>query len=201
MMWDLVSATLLAGFCFWDVEGVRLYADSSARAFQHPRSERSACLDSVPDVKVDFEDIPAGYVNVPVTFDDQGDIFPVILVAGSVGIAWSHKEQSDDHRRRRMPNTVQPISGWWMFEKISQEPIDVRIRKPNDDSEIHYQSQLGEIRKGRDITEAKKTIDAQAVIKAGEYRGGGGYRYRSRRSFPGGRAYGGSSSRGTFYRT
>ncbi|KAK7032413.1 hypothetical protein VNI00_013161 [Paramarasmius palmivorus] len=50
------------------------------------RWQSNLVLDGVHYHALDSEDIPAAYASVPVTLDDNGDIFDTIMVAGMVGL-------------------------------------------------------------------------------------------------------------------
>lgn len=112
----------MTAFCFWDVEGKSLKAN-----------EDGCKLDGVVFHRVDTDDIPAGYVSVPVKVNDNGHEFKTKMLAGSVGIAAKSSGQkldtSSDHRRSGDDeeittevggdtglDTLQPLTGWWIYE-------------------------------------------------------------------------------------
>ena len=63
-----------------------------------------------------MESIPQGYGSVPVKVDDHGEEIETVMVAGSVG-----SESSSSGKEMEGvgvdSDTMQPVSGWWMFEK------------------------------------------------------------------------------------
>jgi hypothetical protein len=125
----------LTAFCFWDGDGKLLYSDSA-----------TGCkIDGTKYHKLDMNDIPSGYVSVPVTVDDNGHEIKTRMVAGSVGITVSssggkldtstthesqtqargHKPQFGKSQLRGVKpevgdmtglDSLQPVSGWWIYE-------------------------------------------------------------------------------------
>ncbi|KAK5628850.1 hypothetical protein RRF57_004565 [Xylaria bambusicola] len=120
----------ITAFCFWDGEGKPMHGGPA-----------TGCeINGTRYHKLDTEDIPVGYVSVPVTVDDNGQAIKTRMVAGSVGIAasssgekldtsWTHAGW--DKRPFGEPqyspvkpeisdktglDSLQPISGWWMYE-------------------------------------------------------------------------------------
>ena len=86
-------------------------------------------LDGVDFHRVDDEDIPIGYGSVPVLVDDNGYKFPSLMVAGSVGyLATASGKPLDDGKLGN--DTLQPVTGWWMFER-DQEGED-KVAKDNE---------------------------------------------------------------------
>jgi len=73
-------------------------------------------------------DLEVGYASVPVEFKDEFTriIHEMLLVAGSVGMQLSSNEKGSgrDKEDQRMSqetavlDTVQPVFGWWIFEKM-----------------------------------------------------------------------------------
>lgn len=159
---DYLSGWLTA-FCFWDEDG---------------KAKRASCsvLDGVEYPSVDVDQVPAGFVSVPVSVNGNGHEYKATMVAGSVGIlatastiqrasdlaqdsintsprptvqsesanpngnATTHEtdededgnvtsesvrsetESSDPGADQEEPirDTVQALSGWWMFENKSR---------------------------------------------------------------------------------
>ena len=137
----------ITAFCFWKANGNCLYnaptgtADTRARYF-HPTSP-GCDIDGTLYHRVETNDIPNGYVSLPVTVDDNGVEHKSRMVAGSVGIqlrssglpvdvsaAYSHEDSfawgpngTETHAEGgpgvRYPvnlDTIQPVSGWWIYE-------------------------------------------------------------------------------------
>ncbi|KAN0070194.1 protein of unknown function (DUF4419) domain containing protein [Elaphomyces granulatus] len=88
----------ITAFCFWDGTGRCLFSSHDGQDKSH-----LAVLDDVQYHRVDTGDIPPGSASVPVKLDDNGKEYDTIMVAGS-----SNSTGLD---------TVQPESGWWMYEK------------------------------------------------------------------------------------
>jgi hypothetical protein len=112
----------ITAFCFWDEDGRSLFPSCHAYGY-------CTVLDDVQYHQVDTNDIPPGSASVPVKLDDNGNEYDTIMVAGSVGIkATSSGEPLEPSPFDSSPSitsgldTVQPESGWWMYEKkASQE--------------------------------------------------------------------------------
>lgn len=127
----------ITAFCFWDDKGNPLDA-----------GKRRGCeLDGVKFYQIDIADIPAGFASVPVTVDDNGAVYKTNMIAGMVGIGVSSSGKSVDRagnhdchplrvserNRGRSSNkddpeepvldTIYPVSGWWMYEKIGEKKV------------------------------------------------------------------------------
>ena len=109
------------------------------------------CLDDTLYHRVAMKDIPSGHSSVPVKVDDNGVLYETIMVAGSMGIrarstgvALDENDTRANSRRSHLDSSgnmipgehhpgapqaepgldsLQPESGWFMFEKI-REPED-----------------------------------------------------------------------------
>jgi len=64
---------------------------------------------------VETSDVPAGWNSVPVELDDKGEITNAAMVAGSVGMRISSSGTKLESGETGV-DTVQPASGWWMYE-------------------------------------------------------------------------------------
>ena len=109
----------ITAFCFWNEDGKSLYAIPSPDGDY----EETLRLDGVPYHRVDSEEVPSGYSSVPVTVDDNGDVFDAMMVAGSVGINCT---SSGDELADGIVglDTISAETGWWMFERKSQAVLD-----------------------------------------------------------------------------
>jgi hypothetical protein len=128
----------ITAFCFWDKVGRSLFPaegiapdDLVMRGGTTPH----LVLDDAVYYRIDSTDIPPGFASVPVKVDDNGHEYDTIMVAGSVGIkVTSSGELLTPMRRWRYGgqtrleeeptvglDTVQPESGWWIFEKKKEE--------------------------------------------------------------------------------
>lgn len=133
----------ITAFCFWDVDGNSLRARFGTgpppiMGGAGPNSCLS--LDGAAYHYLNTNDIPTGQASVPVTLDDNGQLFNTMLVAGSVGYQVSSSgEPAEVHRQPLAPtmagegvahsahhqqdkmriglDSLQPVSGWWMFAK------------------------------------------------------------------------------------
>ena len=106
----------ITAFCFWDEDGKSLHAIPSFYG-------ETLRLDGVAYHRVDSEEVPPGYSSVPVTVDDNGDVFDAMMVAGSVGInCTSGGDELADGIVGL--DTINAETGWWMFERKSQAVLD-----------------------------------------------------------------------------
>ena len=140
---DYLSGWLTA-FCYWSETG------ETKRL-----GNRNVLFEDTKFPIVDIDDIPAGFASVPVKVDDRGDMYQATMVAGSIGIAAMESNVSSrdgvetlpastalselagqqtldsetssmDDSNRRVLNTIQPISGWWIYENEAQEQAGAR---------------------------------------------------------------------------
>lgn len=109
----------ITAFCFWNEKGKRMY---------WPR-DGGLTFDGVVYGMIDHKNVPPGWAKVPVTVDDNGDVFQAQMFAGSAGYSCS----SSGHPVRGGAvalDTIRPETGWWMFQDSSKDP--------NGDSENGY---------------------------------------------------------------
>jgi hypothetical protein len=134
----------ITAFCFWDKEGRCMYNSDRLKtgneAYGAP--DKLLELDGVKFHHV--SDITVGYTSVPILFQDvsTGLEYGLLLVAGSVGVKATSSQKNPEPKEgvmsgrakpvlerfqpalstkeRPVLDTVQPVSGWWIFEK--QEP-------------------------------------------------------------------------------
>ncbi|KAL8644588.1 MAG: hypothetical protein Q9210_007179 [Variospora velana] len=107
----------ITAFCFWNAEGKSMF-----HTFHHADRIDASSWERAHELKLDdaiyhwieSEDVPPGYTSVPVTVDDNGNVFLATMIAGSVGTRYT-SSQGAEHDM----DTIQPESGWWMFEKKS----------------------------------------------------------------------------------
>lgn len=98
----------ITAFCFWNSKGRRI-------GYQ---SRKALDLDGAKYYNISSPDVPSGYLTVPVKVDDNGDEFDAEMVAGSVGMICSSSGDEDEEGLVGL-DTVEPMSGWWIYEKIS----------------------------------------------------------------------------------
>lgn len=129
----------ITAFCFWDADGKALPMPQSSNRFGWAlgdvewEAKRSTLkLDGVAYPLVESDEVPPGYTSVPVKVNDNGHGFMAKMVAGSIGTKYSSSKGGNP-----MPDTIQPESGWWMFEDKTEpgaaeqndDPSDVLIEK------------------------------------------------------------------------
>lgn len=107
----------ITAFCFWDQDGNSMYTVGKNEWLPNLRLEEAIYH------HIDSQDVLPGFSFVPVKVDDNGDEFDAMMVAGSVGINCT---SSGDELSNGLvgPDTVAAKTGWWMFEKKSQEVLD-----------------------------------------------------------------------------
>ncbi|KAM0800503.1 hypothetical protein BDR22DRAFT_898512 [Usnea florida] len=106
----------ITAFCFWNEDGKSLHEIPS-------RNGETLRLDDVAYHRVNSGKVPSGYSSVPVTVNDNGDLFDAMMVAGSVGInCTSGGEELADGIVGL--DTISAETGWWMFERKSQAVLD-----------------------------------------------------------------------------
>ena len=102
----------ITAFCFWDTDGkVKSRIDEDCLVLDGDRYHR-----------IDSNDVPPGYSSVPVLINDNKEIMPAMMIAGSVGIGYSSSRQQCVERAIGL-DTVQPVVGWWMLEKKGQNVL------------------------------------------------------------------------------
>lgn len=101
----------ITAFCFWNPQGQLLYRPTTSGSWGCGRLPVLKLDDAVYHI-VHSADVPPGYTSVPVKMDDGGDNFEATMVAGSVGMGYSHSRGGGSSL-----NTIQPESGWWMFQR------------------------------------------------------------------------------------
>lgn len=117
----------LTAFCFWDEQG------------RAKGMNRDKLFGSVSFPYVDVDSIPMGSASVPVKVDDNGDEYEATMVAGSVGIiaraspvaaavpTGTVSAQSSSVSDETVPlDTVQPLSGWWIYENEAGDAAEQR---------------------------------------------------------------------------
>jgi len=122
----------ITAFCFWDKSGKSLYDRDGVKGLlfgaRGKRNSPRLCLDGSLYHRIDSQDVPPGYVSVPVIVDDDGVKHDTIMLAGSVGLRLTNSkpiselessqfsDYDDNAGNLNTTNTIQAESGWWMFE-------------------------------------------------------------------------------------
>lgn len=120
----------MVAFCFWDEDGKRL-------AKMGPNRSSSSELFNLPYLAVDFDQVPAGFVSVPVIYippgeDNQDVQIETKLLAGFVGYeeichathaveVEGDAQAVEEHQKAgdtapEWLDTLKPVTGWWMYE-------------------------------------------------------------------------------------
>ncbi|KAI1822680.1 hypothetical protein F4861DRAFT_376595 [Xylaria intraflava] len=135
----------ITAFCFWAADGKPLYSPPQGDVDVDGWDPKKPGCDLGGTLfhRVDTEDIPDGYVSVPVKVIEDRE-YKTRMVAGSVGIeVRSSGERIDKSRSHNDPNSfsiqngqfvpsvvvpevvdataldsLQPVSGWWMYELV-----------------------------------------------------------------------------------
>lgn len=130
---DYLSGWITA-FCFWNEDGHSLCGRQRVGLVSRESiaGYRDGCeLDGVFFHNVETDDIPLGASSVPVKVDDNGVPYETQMLAGMVGIQATSSGQMLDNSYTRDPtgpglDTLQPVSGWWMYELRSEAEMEAR---------------------------------------------------------------------------
>ncbi|KAK8007642.1 hypothetical protein PG989_001632 [Apiospora arundinis] len=97
----------ITAFCFWDENGrPKSYSQGIS---PHDSAAEKEFPYGVSFTRVKTDEVPSGLASMPVTVDDNGDVFKATMVAGSVAIQASPPGVLD---------TLEPLSGWWIYENV-----------------------------------------------------------------------------------
>lgn len=107
----------ITAFCFWDKDGKSMYRPHHSPDRIADNDEtwyrlRALKLDGMVYHSITSDNVPPGYASVPVKVNDNGTEFQATMIAGSVATRYISSEGSGPDF-----DTIQPESGWWMFEK------------------------------------------------------------------------------------
>jgi hypothetical protein len=115
----LITVGWITAFCYWSEDGESraktLKSQERTRHYRDP--EPLLELDGAKFHRVNTHDIHPGFASVPVEIDDMGVLYHAMLVAGSVGLRASSSGQMLEGGKEPGIDTVQPVSGWWIYEK------------------------------------------------------------------------------------
>ncbi|KAM5515704.1 hypothetical protein FOXYSP1_02655 [Fusarium oxysporum f. sp. phaseoli] len=112
----------ITAFCYWDDEGK-----------VHPPSRANCTLEGLMYPYVETDNIPCGYVTVPVEVDDNGTLYNCKMLAGSVGIQAVPDPEGyvpafDPCEKRRRDVEVdekklgiKPVTGWMIYEFVERK--------------------------------------------------------------------------------
>ena len=149
----------ITAFCFWNEDGQLLCQEtmhsSSSKEFKSRETEFG--LDDALSRRVDTDEVPSGCASVPVTVDDNGKTYDTVMLAGLIGIQATSSGAMLDGTRDHANSgayrvtargnhemvsyspsapteeagldSIQPLSGWWMYEKERAEDVENRTRE------------------------------------------------------------------------
>ncbi|KAH7225099.1 hypothetical protein BKA60DRAFT_606180 [Fusarium oxysporum] len=112
----------ITAFCYWDDEGK-----------VHPPSRANCTLEGLMYPYVETDNIPCGYVTVPVEVDDNGTLYDCKMLAGSVGIQAvpgpeGYVPAFDPYEKRRRDVEVdekklgiKPVTGWMIYKFVERK--------------------------------------------------------------------------------
>lgn len=130
----------ITAFGYWSEDGKASYIHTAIpdRRDEVDEREYGCVLEDVRYPCIDTDSVPAGFASVPVTVNNNGEIWNTKMVAGSIGIEakrsdgqaideaiYHNVEESgpverESRRRRRGEyaglDTVQPLTGWFMHD-------------------------------------------------------------------------------------
>ncbi|CAI7616795.1 unnamed protein product [Penicillium viridicatum] len=147
-------------FCFWGNDGKLLYPEAilpeCSPGFQARNTEFG--LDQALSRLINTDEVPLGYVSVPVTVNNLGHKFDAVMLAGLIGIQATSSgvmlDGSGGHSYERnlsyfvddyyqmMPcnpviptgetglDSIQPVSGWLFYEKEKPKCAKKQVHKP-----------------------------------------------------------------------
>ncbi|KAF3937879.1 hypothetical protein ABW19_dt0208505 [Dactylella cylindrospora] len=124
----------ITAFCFWDPDG----------KVQHtPARRRPDSWDGYVPLHIDDQiygkiedgDVVAGYAYVPVKFNDNGEEFDTVMLAGMVAIEsrpsverdpeWEENNKVQRAKGQSISgppcSVIQPLSGWWIFDSAPRD--------------------------------------------------------------------------------
>jgi hypothetical protein len=121
----LITVGWITAFCYWSEEGKSWAKTSKSQqktalgGYREPEPQLE--IDGAKFHRVGTHDIPSGFASVPVEIDDIGILYHAILVAGSVGLRVSSSGEMLEGGKEPGLDTVQPVSGWWIYERKDDE--------------------------------------------------------------------------------
>jgi hypothetical protein len=101
---------------FWNKDGELL------RVRYNPDKVEKLVLDGAEFHLVEVNAVPRGYCTVPIDIDDNGHELKAEMLAGSVGCQWlTGSGDAGDGDDPGKLDTIQPFSGWWIYETVESE--------------------------------------------------------------------------------
>ncbi|CAN9265040.1 unnamed protein product [Alternaria alternata] len=105
----------LTAFCFWNDKGECMYDQQTESRNPWETDSDRLELDGVSYHDVDISNIPNGFASVPVLVDDNGKEYKTKMIAGSLGIKVTGKDNSQAGTEEKL-DSLQSLSGWMMYE-------------------------------------------------------------------------------------
>ncbi|CAH0015665.1 unnamed protein product [Clonostachys rhizophaga] len=122
----------LTAFGFWDEDGTA-------------KRLSNKMFNDILYPTIDIDSVPAGYASVPISVNDDGDMYEATMVAGSVGTSAtsstsdtgrttnargsqgpSNQSAEGQERESIVRDTIQPVSGWWVCRNEAAEETEAR---------------------------------------------------------------------------
>lgn len=122
----------LTAFGFWDEDGTA-------------KRLSNKMFNDILYPTIDIDSVPAGYASVPISVNDDGDMYEATMVAGSVGTSAtsstadtarttnalgsqdsSNQSTEGQERESIVRDTIQPVSGWWVCRNEAAEETEAR---------------------------------------------------------------------------
>ncbi|KAL9059438.1 MAG: hypothetical protein Q9162_001136 [Coniocarpon cinnabarinum] len=100
----------ITGLCFWDSTGECLYHEG-------PSGKRTLKLNGVDFHLIKSNQLPNGFVEVPVKVNDNGHEYETNILAGS----FAYQGTSSDNAHESKIDTVQPLSTWLIYKKTDSD--------------------------------------------------------------------------------
>lgn len=116
----------ITAFMFWDKDGKLLYRRSKSSYLDEYLPPLT--LDGMTFHRITSDDVPPGYCTVPVTIigDVEKPEIEAEMLAGSIGMEFTSSglEMANGEPGEDRPDTMQPRSGWWIYEKAEKGSTD-----------------------------------------------------------------------------
>lgn len=121
----------ITAFCFWDESGRSTKCQANSLTL-------GLTLDKVVYPVIGIDNVPVGFASMPVVIDE---VLQYTIVAGSVGIqarqltcfgvapSWSVTEKEARLMEPLALNSIQPLSGWWIYENDRSPAAEARDRE------------------------------------------------------------------------
>lgn len=111
----------ISAFCFWNLDGTKIKylehnpnIESSSGRTRNPQEPLS--LDGVVYNAINSNDIPPGYMSMPIKIVVSGTTHDAVIVAGSVGLKCTKSTAMQQHE-----DTLSAETGCWIYEKKPDE--------------------------------------------------------------------------------